>query len=78
LRDKEKMLEDILEESHRSEEKERKKVMEETRVTETIRDLKDNNRDLRNENGKLKDRNTKLEEELEKKSAYLKNLKGDL
>jgi len=54
LRDKEKMLEEILEESHRSEEKERKKVMEESRVTETIKDLKENNRDLRNENAKLK------------------------
>ena len=44
LREKEKMLEEILEESHRAEEKERRKVNEESRVAESIRDLKDSNR----------------------------------
>lgn len=47
LRDKEKMLEEILEESHKCEEKERKKINEENRVIETLRDLKENNRELR-------------------------------
>lgn len=44
LREKEKMLEEILEESHRAEEKEKRKVNEESRVAESIRDLKDSNR----------------------------------
>jgi hypothetical protein len=44
LREKEKMLEEIMEETHRAEEKERRKANEESRVAESIRDLKDSNR----------------------------------
>ena len=47
LKDKEKLLEEILEETHSSEEKEEKKANQEQRIIETMRDLKENNRILR-------------------------------
>ena len=38
------MLEELLEETHRSEEKEKRKVNEENRISESMRDLKESNR----------------------------------
>jgi len=60
LREKERMLEEILEESHRAEEKERRKTNEYSRVAESIRDLKDGNRELSADNAKLKEKMAKL------------------
>ena len=54
------MLEEILEESHRAEEKERRKTNEYSRVAESIRDLKDGNRELSADNAKLKEKMAKL------------------
>ena len=73
LRDKEKVLQAVLEESHRSEEKEKRKIHEENRIAETMRDLKDNNRELRSQNTELKEKLEKMQHELQKKAVYIKS-----
>lgn len=47
LKDKEKMLEELLDETHRSKEKEKHKTYEEQRIVESMRDLTESNRMLR-------------------------------
>lgn len=51
--------------------------MEESRMQESLKDLKENNRELRAENSRLREQVDGLVEEVNKKNVALKRLKSE-
>lgn len=75
------MYEELVEQSNRSDSRgdltSKRRVTEQDRLHNSLREMRDTNRELRQQNNELKDRIQKLEEEVYKKTTYINSIKGD-